>query len=494
MQAKKVTAFLLFLSFITPSLLAQQYDEELDYRKWRFTLFPPLSTNGVDAPDYTARYSLNFLVGYHGGLDGVELGGLVNYTRLYSNGLQIAGLVNATGGEMNGVHIAGLSNISKENMSGIQVAGLGNISRRNLEGVQGALGFNYSGRSTSGIQAAGLANISRKDIEGLQWSGLVNAAYGDISGLQVSGVANTTHSDVEGLQITGGLNYAGGDVSGLQISGLGNISVRNIEGLMISTGFNYASGSASGLLVTGGINISTEQEGASISGLANIAQEMTGLQFGGLMNASRKSTGLQIGLFNFAREFEGVPVGFISLYGNGRKNFDVRYADGGFTDIGINLGTYRVYNMALFGYNTTLDRDVYRVGLAVGLEKDIKESFPRWKDENWYVNQEIRFLHHFEEEFTRKTNALWSYSFNVGKRFSEGFSVYAGPSYNMQVSRVPGSADYTWYSLWSPDWKGRQYRFWVGFNIGIRLFKQKDLPPLNQSFEDWGDGGWKIDW
>lgn len=475
-----------------PALLnAQQSKEDLEYRKWRVTLFPPISTNGLKAPNYTAKYSINLLVGYHGGLDGVEFGGLVNYNKYYAKGFQFAGLANATGGDMQGINIAGLANLSSENMGGIQIAGLSNISGDDLEGIQISGAFNIADGNVGGLQGAGIGNIARNNIEGLQASGVLNAAWGDISGLQAAGVANIARENVEGLQAAGAFNFAGADISGLQASGAANIALGDIEGLMATGGVNIARENASGLLFAGGLNLAKNVEGLVITGGANISKNMTGVQFGAL-NASQKALGLQIGVINLAKEFEGVPIGFISLYGNGRKNIDIRFSDAGFTDVGLTLGTYQVYNSALFGYNTLLDRDVYRIGLAVGLEKRIQDSFNNWKDESMYVNQEFALTHQFEDSWSSDLNLIYSYKFLVGKRFGSGLSFYAGPTFNAQITRVPEAADYTWYSLWSPEWKGRDYRFWVGFTTGIRLFKQKSPKPLT-----YGTGptnNWEIDW
>ncbi|WP_020402977.1 hypothetical protein [Gracilimonas tropica] len=476
-------------ALLSCTTLQAQDTENLNYRKWRVTLFPPLSSNGTNAVDYTARYSINLLVGYHGGLDGAEFGGLVNYNKYYANGFQLAGLVNGTGGDMAGVNIAGLSNFSSGDMSGIQVSGLANISGDNLEGINASGLLNYAEGNSSGLQFAGIGNLAKGDIEGLQGGGILNASWGDISGLQVAGVANIARNSVEGLQVSGGINLAGDDLSGLQVSSGANLAWGNIEGLMITGGVNVARGDASGLLISGGLNIANELNGASISGGANIAKELTGLQFAGLLNASEKATGLQIGLINVAKEFNGVPIGLISYYGNGRKNIDVRFSDGGFTDLGITLGTHRVYNSAILGYNTLLDRNVYRIGLAVGLEKNIQDSFRNWQNETMYVNQEFAVTHQFEEKWSDRLNLIYSYKFLLGKRFGNGFSVYGGPSFNAQVTRVAGAKDYTWYSLWSPEWKGRDYRFWVGFTAGIRLFKQK----APQRFED-EFNNWDIEW
>lgn len=485
MKISNSLLFIILVCFIPNVAFAQKAEDDLKYRRWRLTIIPPLSTNGLNALDYTARYSINAIGGIHGGLDGIEVGGLFNYNKYYANGFQIAGGANITGGEMAGVNFAGLTNISRYEMSGIQISGLANIAGDDLAGIQIAGALNVADGTSSGLQFSGLGNISTEDIEGVQGAGLFNAAWGDISGIQVAGVANIAKEDVEGLQVSGGINFAANDISGLQMGG-GNLAWEEMEGLMISGVANLARKNASGLLITGGVNYAQELEGLAIAGGANFARELTGLQISGLLNASVNATGVQIGLINVAKEFEGLPVGFISFYGNGRKNIDIRYSDGGFTDLGINLGTHRVYNMILLGYNTLLNRDVYRIGWAIGLEKNIQEVFPRYENNSMYVNQEFSVAHHFEGEWDRTTNLIYSYKYLFGKRFGSGFSVYAGPSINMQVTRVDAAEDYTWYSLWSPSAKGRQYRFWLGFNLGFRIFKQKTMPLFKDQFDDWG--------
>ncbi|MEP1150253.1 MAG: hypothetical protein ABJH08_00880 [Balneola sp.] len=478
---------ILFLLISSSVISAQNYDNrygDLEYRKWRVTLFTPLGTNGVNAPNYTAKYSINLLGGYHGGLNGLEIGTLFNYNKEYASGFQIAGLVNATAGYSEGVGIAGLVNYAAKDLSGIHVAGLGNISKDDIEGLQAAGGFNYAKGDLSGLQGAVGANIARGNVEGAQISGLFNLSEKTMSGLQITGGGNVGLEDMEGLMISGLFNASKGDASGLFITGGGNIATDDMEGLMISSLFNVTTEQASGLMITGGLNYSRYQEGLMISGGANITQEMDGAQFGGFLNYASKARGLQVGLINIAKDFEGASVGLFSIYGNGRKNFDVRYSDAGFTDIGITTGTHRVYNMAILGYNTSLDRNVYRVGLGVGLEKNINDSFKKVESNTLFVNQEVTVLHHFEEDWSKKTNLIFSYKYMIGNRFNSGLSLYGGPSYNIQVTRVNTANDYTWYSLWDPTWKGRQYRMWVGFTVGIRFFKQKDLPLLdNYNFE-----------
>lgn len=487
---KTILSGIFLILFTAPALLAQSTpdDTELKYRKWRLTIINPISTNGLSAPDYSAKYSLNIIGGYHGALDGYEIGGLYNYTKYYSAGFQFAGITNISSGAMEGLNIAGAVNYSKENMSGLQIAGFANVSEDQLQGLQVAGFTNVAQDGSSGLRVAGFMNYSDDYTEGLQTAGALNITKGDVSGLQAAGLLNYSGGDFEGLQATTGINYAGGIVSGLQAAGIGNLSMENFEGLLASGAVNYGRSNIAGLAASGGFNIAGSIEGLAAAGIGNFAREMQGLQFG-TFNISEESTGLQIGLVNIAREFNGVPFGLISYYGNGRKNFDVRYSDAGFTDVGINLGTYRVYNMLILGYNTLLDRNVYRIGLAVGVEKNIEDSFESISSSTLFVNQEFSMVHHFEEEWTDRKNRIYSYKFLVGNCFGNGFSLYAGPGINMQVSRVENTNDYTWYSFWSPEWKGRQYRFWVGFTVGVRFFKQKNLPLIKDEFENW-DWNW----
>lgn len=482
---------LFFILFYSSSIFAQNSSEDLRYRKWRLTIIPPLSTNGAVTSNFSAKYSLNLIAGYHGALDGYEVGSLFNYTKFYSYGFQLAGLANVTNGEMAGFNISGLANYAENDMSGIQISGITNFTNNLLEGVQLAGVFNYSARGSSGMQFAGAANISKRDIEGIQIGGLFNYTGRDISGLQAASLFNYAGDDVEGLQATMGFNVSRNDISGLQAAGLGNIAQGNIEGLLASGVINYADGNASGLLVSAGFNIGNSIEGLTAAGIGNFANNLEGLQFGGI-NIAKKALGLQIGILNVAKEFEGAPVGILSIYGNGRKNIDFRFSDGGFTELGITTGTYRVYNSFLIGYNTLLDREVYRIGLAVGLEKNIQDSFEDIESTTLFVNQEFSFHHVFEGEWTKRKNRMISYKYMLGNRFGSGLSVYGGPSLNMQVTRVDEADDYTWYSLWSPTRKGKQYRFWMGFTVGVRLFHQKNLPLISDNFDN--DWGWGRDW
>jgi len=118
----------------TRNELKDQYG--LEYRMFRFTLVPGLSTNGYKATDYVSKYSLNILAGYNGALyKGFELGGLFNGNKYYASGVQIAGLINYSGKETTGIQLAGLGTYSGEEMQGIQLSGVGNLSNSDMQGL-----------------------------------------------------------------------------------------------------------------------------------------------------------------------------------------------------------------------------------------------------------------------------------------------------------------------------------------------------------------------
>lgn len=399
-------------------------DSELLFRKYRVTVFPGLSTNGVNATDYTARYSLNIIAGYHGGLEGTEIG-LININKHYARGIQF-GLLNATGGDMSGINFAGFMNIS--------------------------------GRAMEGIQASGIMNISGEEMEGLQASGIMNISGDEMSGLQGSGVLNISRGNLSGLQIAGSANISGGNLEGLQLSGALNMARGNLEGLQ----------------GTGGVNIAQTGEGLQLAGIANISRTFEGLQISGFLNYADRVEGVQIGVLNLAREFEGAPIGLISLYGNGRKNLDFWVNESGFVNAGFKTGTHEVYNMISVGYNMGItDRDVISLGWTVGRHRTLSDAWNRAGLDDYFVNADLSFTKILEGdnlEQAEDRNNLFTWRYMVGRTVGDQFSVYLGPSLNLLVSSEPRNADYTPYSIFERSTSDYDVRGWIGFTMGMQLF------------------------
>lgn len=383
----------------------------LEYRMFRVALIPGLSTNGIDATKYASKYSFNILAGYNGALvKGFELGTLVNANKYHAHGVQIAGLAN------------------------------------------------YSGEETAGIQLAGIGSYSGDEMQGIQLAGVGNWATDGLQGIQLSGVFNLSGGDYQGLQFTGGINIARNDMQGLLGAGLGNISGGNMQGLLFSGIFNVTKNEMQGLTASGIFNYAESFEGLTFSTI-NINQRFEGIQVGAL-NIAEEGEGIQLGLINYADEFYGLPVGLISYYGNGRRNIDTWTSETGFTNVGLKLGTKSDYNMISIGYNPLLDRDVWQVGWSYGKLHDY---------ENHFLYNDFSYFKVNEGGWTKDLNSIFKYRLLFGKEFSEAIKLYGGPTFNMLISRVADSNDYTFYRLFDFEAKNRQYVFWVGFSFGIEL-------------------------
>lgn len=221
--------FVLIISMVY-QLSAQDKQDKNDYEKrpFQITFFPPLSTNGVYAPQIVNEFSLNILAGVSAGVDAFEAGGFMNINRDYVEGAQFAGFGNINGGSVNGVQMAGFTNINGGMTNGVQAAGFMNINGNSKELVQLAGFLNGSG-DVEGFQAAGFMNFS-KDIDGAQAAGFMNIAE-KTDGAQAAGFMNVAE-EVDGVQLAGFMNVAG-KVDGAMISGFINIC-DSIDGVPIS--------------------------------------------------------------------------------------------------------------------------------------------------------------------------------------------------------------------------------------------------------------------
>ncbi len=181
----------------------------------------PIGSNGIISGKYSNVFSFNILSGYNGGVNGFELGGLVNIDRKNMNGLQIGGLTNVVFGNVNGLQLGGLVNHAR-NVTGAQISGLVNTSLGSVDGTQIGGIINYVLDSINGAQIGGIANISTTshNVNGTQIGGIANLSLGKMNGSQISGIINVANK-INGFQI--GLINVGVKVAGMQI-GLINIS------------------------------------------------------------------------------------------------------------------------------------------------------------------------------------------------------------------------------------------------------------------------------
>jgi hypothetical protein len=138
------------------------------YRPWQVSLLPYIGTNHVLSGNVINNISWNIIAGYSLGIDGLEVGGVLNMVRWDMNGFQASGVANLVGRDVNGFQMAGTLNVVAGSLDGFQLAGFGNISGKNSHGWQLASFGNLAWGNHSGTQVSGVANIVGQNLRGWQ--------------------------------------------------------------------------------------------------------------------------------------------------------------------------------------------------------------------------------------------------------------------------------------------------------------------------------------
>lgn len=278
------------LQFFIPkkTLDSLKNDSSLNIVPYQFSIIPGVGYNAqFGGKNIVQGVSINLFGGLNAGIDGVEVGSIVNLTRFNVKGVQAAGIANLVGGQTSGIQTAGILNITKLKTHGVQAAGIANLS----------------GQEMDGVQAAGISNIVRGNMIGVQAAGIHNLVTKNTEGVQVSGFGNTNWGSLEGVQAAGFFNVTKGKLDGTQVAGF-----------------------------------------------INLAKEVKGVQIAGFINYARKMKGVQIGVFNFIDTLEGgLPIGFFNYVGNGYRRFEVQGTETGIINLKFKSGTGRLYTYFGFG-------------------------------------------------------------------------------------------------------------------------------------------------
>lgn len=280
-------------------------------RAFQVSLIPYVGTNWMNKGAYSTAVSFNLLAGYTGGVDGFELGGLLNIVRNGVSGVQVGGLGNIVGKGTNGLQIGGLFNVNLGHFKGLQLSGLMNFQKDTL----------------SGVQIGGLVNYLEGKMRGVQIGGLICITTGNADGWQIGGLANVAVLDVGQAQIGGLVNYAR-HIYGFQLGGLVSIASGHVDGLQISGLFNYA----------------------------------------------KNVNGVQVSAFNFAQTVEsGIPIGFFSYVAKGGLHRFELYADETFYgNVAYKTGTNRFYNIFQVGIGTSwMINYMYGIGTSFPLSTKV---------------------------------------------------------------------------------------------------------------------------
>jgi hypothetical protein len=296
-------------SVAAPSPFTPARGPELTRHRGQVSLLPPLSTNWLNNARSVNDFSLNVLVGYGGGVNYLEVGGLVNIVRDTVSGLQAAGLLNLNGTDVRGIQLAGLANVSGGSMLGVQGAGLVNVNRDDVRGLQIAGLLNVTG-------GAGRARKTGQPTRLRRWLGLPRLLATDpLAQLP----AAPSHSQ-PGLLV--------------QAAALANITGTDVRGLQTAT-------------------------------IVNVARRVKGAQFG-LINVAKQVSGAQIGLINIADSVEGASVGIINIVRHGYLHGEVWASESLPLNAVVKLGVRRYYTLLGVAAEPFGNRVQWASGFGVG--------------------------------------------------------------------------------------------------------------------------------
>jgi hypothetical protein len=469
------------------SVYAETGDTTKIYRKAQATFAHPIGTNGDEAPQVVNNFSFNLLYGISGGVNGAEIGLLINNTTGSVRGFQFGGIGNSVSGSINGFQATAIYNIGSGNITGVQFAGITNIIRNNMNGatvsgitniisgdtkgfVFAGLGNNVAGMS-GGFQGAGLYNLVEEGSNGAQFAGLSNINLKDTRGAYFAGLANILNGDSKGAQFAGLSNVNTGRMNGAQIAGLANVNIEDIEGAQIAGLANLAV-ETSQTQIAGLANVVVEESrGLQLAGLANVSpREHRGAQIAGLVNYTRRMNGFQLALVNVSDTVKrGVPIGFISIVARGYRRFEIDGNEVLYINASFKTGTTKFYNIFSIGYRPDGDKQHWGVTYGIGTMVPISTRF------NFNVDLTATHLNE-DEAWTKELNLLNRLKFNASYRITKRLEVFGGPSLNVAVSKLRnaegeliGSSIVPSYGFYDENVRGTNVKMYIGFNLGIRF-------------------------
>jgi len=367
-------------------------------------------------------------------------------TPLGTNGLESMNITNnfsfnifaGFNGGLNGIEFSGFAGILKNNMNGAQFAGFSNIVLGKSRGVQFSGFSNINTGSFYGLQAAGFANIITNDAIGGQLAGFANVTTKMIDGIQIAGFANYSQGNKKG-QISGFANTNIGDLNGVQIAGFGNVNTTKVDGIQIA-------------------------------GFANISERVNGAQIAGFANVTKKLNGVQIGVFNFVDSLEsGIPIGVFSFVKNGYRTFEISCSETLYGIASFKTGTKQFYNIISVGVGYKKDKLHWGWGYGIGTLRTLKN--------NWDLAFELISFHINEDEwFTDEINLNNKFQITTSKEIAENLNVFAGLSWNVNVSKIEDHHGNEFESSLAP-WTvfDKNYdndvniKMYPGFTAGIRF-------------------------
>ena len=433
-----------------------------DNRKFQVSLIPYIGTNKKLSGSVDNTFSFNILAGYSGGINGFEMGGLLNIVRRDVNGSQISGLANIVGGNTKYFQLAGFFNKNSGTITGAQIAGFSNVVLDTITGIQLAGFQNTLHGHMNGIQIAGFNNVTTQHVDGIQLTCFVNVALKDVKLAQISCFANYC-DNVDGGQLSGFVNFAKGDVNWGQVSGFVNYG-KSVKGFQMAGFSNISANEVSGGQIAGGINYGKTGGKFQISGYANIAtEEINGVQLTGLLNYAKKVNGYQIAILNVSDTIEsGLPIGLFSFVKKGFHRFEISTNEIFDINIAYKSGVKKLYNSIRFGYNPS---EYFSAGYGIGTQTSLGNNF----NFNLDLSSDIVFETNSFNYIGNLNKLSTTFDYNISKEIS----VFAGPSLNVSLisfdntnNSYPGIAP---YSIYTEIFSENEIKMWVGGIFGLSI-------------------------
>ncbi|MFZ5970507.1 MAG: hypothetical protein ACOYXA_02850 [Bacteroidota bacterium] len=444
------------------TLFAQSGKQREYKKKLQFSVFPGISTNGIQSGFYINNFSFNLFGGLSGFNRFLEIGLITNSNIHGTTGIQLAGMANIIGTNafLNMTQTDEWKMINdgyESNTQGIQTAGL----------------LNYVRTHVTGIQVAGALNVVGRDFNGVQVAGLGNSSAGYAIGFQGAGFYNIAHQFMMGVQITTLFNYTDGQLSGTQLA-LVNKAKQTMG--KNSTPFALARSLQLGLL-----NFSKAMHGTQV-GLINFGGETRGNQFGLINFFNRNKTKENVDA--------GVPIGLLNIGSRGSV-FRVTTNDLFLTNIEYTTGNCQNCSWTPAGpvgmpyednnkkFNQSalilgFDHVQNTWGFGWGFMKILRNKhsmLPIDKlNERRMLSYGARFLHlNRNRELDRQFNLLSRLHVELGRKWKSRY-VFAGLAFNYLLQRVDADP-YTARSIVLNAGRvgNKSGSVWPGYTLGIQM-------------------------
>ena len=276
-----------------------------------------------------------------------------------------------------------------------------------------------------GVELAGVMNLERRYACGVQVAGATNLVLGPVRGVALSGIFNLS-GPASGASISGAVNLANGAVSGLELAGVANLANGPVEGAQISGGVNLARGALDGLQLSSALNLAPESAtGAQIGGGVNLALgDVNGLQLAPVNVATRRVRGVQIGVVNVAEKSD-LSLGIVSINTRGRTHIDAWSApETGVFASAVKHGGDHWHG--IYGFGARSEDGNFLAILGFGGRIRFGERLRLDIDALGYEAKPFR--ERFESSLLQGRALL-------GVRLLRELSIFAGPSYNVLLSR-----------------------------------------------------------